>query len=216
MVSTPFLGCILLPHTRNNATNVTTIPATSRSECASASSGSYGSYGSYGGSFKYWTFVPSGFICDLSDEFSPTPSTDFTITGIQECGDFFDQQQQQIFTTPGRRRKRDAIPLSTIQPPLVDVFLNPLRQTEKKLVEEFMVNTTRNLFNPPLPPSSFPHLFRLLRHTSLPCLSSEHNPAHMLLQCIWAGEEFECGKIFTPVPTDSGMCCAFNPRTILR
>ena len=162
----------------------------------------------------YLPRLANSIICDLSDEFSPTPSNDFTITGIQECGDFFDQQQQQIFTSPGRRRKRDAIPLSIIQPPLVDVFLNPLRQTEKKLVEEFMVNTTRNLFNPPLPPSSFPHLFRLLRHTSLPCLSSEHN--HMLLQCIWAGEEFECGKIFTPVPTDSGMCCAFNPRTILR
>ena len=116
---------------------------------------------------------------------------------------------------PGRRRKRNAF-LTTVQPPLVDVFLNPVRQTEKRLVEEYMVNITRNLFYPPLPPSSFPHLFRLLRQTSLPCLPSGQNSAHMLLKCMWAGEEFDCGKIFTPVPTDSGMCCAFNPRSIIR
>ena len=121
--------------------------------------------------------------------------------------------EQQTFT--GRRRKRSVMP-SPVKPPLVDVFLNPVRQTEKRLVEEYMVNITRNLFNPPLPPSSFPHLFRLLRHTSLPCLPSRQSPDHMLLKCMWAGEELECGKIFTPVPTDSGMCCAFNPRTILR
>ena len=119
------------------------------------------------------------------------------------------------FPDPGRRRKRSAFP-STVQPPLVDVFLNPVRQTEKRLLEEYMVNITRNLFYPPLPPSSFPHLFRLLRHTSLPCLPSGQTSAHMLLKCMWAGEEFDCGKIFTPVPTDSGMCCAFNPRTIIR
>ena len=85
-----------------------------------------------------------------------------------------------------------------------------MRQAEKRLVEEYMVNITRNLFHPPLPSSAFPHLFRLLRHTSLPCVPTGKNPAHMLLKCVWAGEEFECGKIFTPVPTDSGMCCAFN------
>ena len=206
-----FLGCILLPHTRNNASNFTTISTTSRASCAS-SSGSYG--------LKYWTFVPdpTGFICYLSNEFSPTPANDFTVTGSQDCEGFYDQQQNYPDypgPEPGRRRKRSAFP-STVQPPLVDVFLNPVRQTEKRLVEEFMVNITRNLFYPPLPPSSFPHLFRLLRHTSLPCVPSGQNPAHMLLKCMWAGEEFECGKIFTPVPTDSGMCCAFNPRTIIR
>ena len=200
-------GCVLFPHTKNNAANVTTISTASRVSCAS-SSGSYG--------FKYWTFVPdpTGFICTLSDEFSPTPSNDFTLTGSQDCGGFY-YQQQQNFVVPGGRRKRSTIP-ATVEPPLVDVFLNPVRQTEKKLVEEYMVNITRNLFYPPLPPSSFPHLFRLLRHTSLPCLPSGQNSAHMLLKCMWAGEEFECGKMFTPVPTDSGMCCAFNPRTIIR
>ena len=35
-------------------------------------------------------------------------------------------------------------------------------------------------------------------------------------RCKLAGKEMDCAKIFTPVPTDYGMCCAFNPRTILR
>ena len=69
----------------------------------------------------------------------------------------------------------------------------------------------------PLPPSSFPNFFRLLRHTSLLCGAPAGSAtSRMLLKCMWAGKEFECGDIFTPVPTDSGMCCAFNPRTILR
>ena len=185
MVSTPFLGCILLPHTRNNATNVTTIPTTSRSECASASSGSYGSYGSYGGSFKYWTFNPSGFICDLSDEFSPTPSNDFTITGIQECGDFFDQQQQQIFTSPGRRRKRDAIPLSTIQPPLVDIFLPQSFEADREEVgggvhgehhpQPVQPPLASLLLPSPIPPSSsHKSTLSLLRAQSSPYASSVH------------------------------------------
>ena len=55
------------------------------------------------------------------------------------------------------------------------------------------------------------------------------------LRCMWAGQAVDCRKIFKPVPTvqkknyrnliffifgkvptDRGMCCAFNPRTILR
>ena len=114
-----------------------------------------------------------------------------------------------------KRRKRSLS--DPAQPPLVDVFLNPARTNEKKLIEEQMMNVTRSLFSPPLPPSSFPNFFRLLRHTSLLCGAPAGSASsRMLLKCMWAGKEFECGDIFTPVPTDSGICCAFNPRTILR
>ena len=114
-----------------------------------------------------------------------------------------------------KRRKRS--PSDTARPPLVDVFLNPARRNEKKLIEEHMMKVTRSLFSPPLPPSSFPNFFRLLRRASLLCgAPAGSDSSHMLLKCMWAGKEFECRDIFTPVPTDSGMCCAFNPRTILR
>ena len=38
----------------------------------------------------------------------------------------------------------------------------------------------------------------------------------MNLRCMWSGQKVDCAKIFTPVPTDYGICCAFNPHTILR
>ena len=119
-------------------------------------------------------------------------------------------------TSPGFGRRKRSLS-DPAQPPLVDVFLNPARTNEKKLIEEHMMNVTRSLFSPPLPPSSFPNFFRLLRRASLLCgAPAGSDSSHMLLKCMWAGKEFECRDIFTPVPTDSGMCCAFNPRTILR
>ena len=70
------------------------------------------------------------------------------------------------------------------QPPKIDLFLNPTRQREKNLAEAFMLNITRDLFNPPLPRSSYPHLFRLLRHTNLPCMPSGQDQGNMILRCI--------------------------------
>ena len=71
------------------------------------------------------------------------------------------------------------------EPPNIDVYLNPLRQTEKAIIEEYMTNITRGLFDPPLPESAYPHLFRLLRHTNLPCVPSTDNKTQMILR--WDG-----------------------------
>ena len=32
----------------------------------------------------------------------------------------------------------------------------------------------------------------------------------MLRECWWQGEQINCSEIFTPVITDTGVCCAFN------
>ena len=32
----------------------------------------------------------------------------------------------------------------------------------------------------------------------------------MLTRCSWMGNDVNCSDIFTPVVTDSGICCAFN------
>ena len=32
----------------------------------------------------------------------------------------------------------------------------------------------------------------------------------MLKQCWWQGRQVNCSQIFTPVVTDTGVCCAFN------
>ena len=79
-------------------------------------------------------------------------------------------------------RKKRSTNSSDEKPPPVDVFLNPMMQMEKGLITEFMKNTTRHLFDPPLPPSSFPHLFHLLRRTNLPCFPLDQNQTHMILR----------------------------------
>ena len=38
----------------------------------------------------------------------------------------------------------------------------------------------------------------------------------MLSKCSWKGEKVNCSDIFTPVITDSGICCAFNLQDNLR
>ena len=38
----------------------------------------------------------------------------------------------------------------------------------------------------------------------------------MLKQCTWQGNLVNCSDIFTPVITDSGVCCAFNHRSNLK
>ena len=215
------LGCMLMPHAKNNATPIETSYG-SQFSCAALSK----SFGS-----KYWTLLPDT-TCHLYNELSPKPSNDKTVTGSQACADFYDQQLLTFQQSSGRK-KRSTIP-TTVQPPNIDVFLNPMRHREKDFVEAYMTNITRELFNPPLPQSSYPHLFRLLRHTNLPCMPSVEDQGHMILRymqatclksetigycyfrCMWSGQKVDCAKIFTPVPTDYGMCCAFNPRTILR
>ena len=67
---------------------------------------------------------------------------------------------------------------------------------------------------------AYPNLFRLLWQSTLPCYPPPTSPntdsVHMLRQCSWKGKEVNCSEIFTPVITDSGVCCAFNLRTDLK
>ena len=198
-----------MPHTINDATPVPPSSYGYRSTCADLSKRS--------GS-KYWTLLQNT-TCLLYNEFLPISSNDKSVTGSQACSDFYNPP---LLTLQGpapaatqSRKKRSTNP-SIAKPPNIDLLLNPMRQAEENLMEAYMTNITRTLFNPPLPRSSYPHLFRLLRHTNLPCLPSGEDQDHMILRCMFSGQKVDCAKIFTPVPTDYGMCCAFNPRTILR
>ena len=44
------------------------------------------------------------------------------------------------------------------------------------------------------------------------CTASKDNPdsPHMLSRCSWLGNDVNCSDVFTPVVTDSGVCCSFN------
>ena len=65
---------------------------------------------------------------------------------------------------------------------------------------------------------AYPNLFRLLWKSALPC--SPHprseDSAFMLRKCTWQGNLVNCSDIFTPVITDSGVCCAFNHQSKLK
>ena len=65
---------------------------------------------------------------------------------------------------------------------------------------------------------NFPSLFNLLWHSNLPCTNKDDNPGseYLLKKCLLHGEEVDCASIFTPVPTDLGICCSFNHRNVLR
>ena len=39
---------------------------------------------------------------------------------------------------------------------------------------------------------------------------------HLLKKCVLHGKEVDCAKLFKPVPTDTGICCAFNNNNVLR
>ena len=65
---------------------------------------------------------------------------------------------------------------------------------------------------------AYPNLFRLLWKSALPCSYDplSEDSAFMLKKCTWQGNLVNCSDIFTPVITDSGVCCAFNHRSNLK
>ena len=51
----------------------------------------------------------------------------------------------------------------------------------------------------------------------LPCVPKDKSSdeAYMLRKCVWQGEVIDCSDIFTPVVTNSGICCALNVKSSL-
>ena len=64
--------------------------------------------------------------------------------------------------------------------------------------------------------TDFEKYFSLMWFSSLPCFdvqkySAKNNgDTSILKKCFWKGVPLPCSAIFKKVPTDSGMCCAFN------
>ena len=95
--------------------------------------------------------------------------------------------------------------------PLLDIFLNPDRYQEKKMMEDIMRNLTKTFFSSSSLSSIFPNLFELLWYSNQPCCPLPGlNTNNLLKKCEWQGKDTNCSDLFKTVPTDSGMCCAFN------
>ena len=56
----------------------------------------------------------------------------------------------------------------------------------------------------------------MLWYSNLPCFDVHGVTSHLpheksiLKACYWKGKNIPCAAIFYPIPTDRGMCCAFN------
>ena len=102
--------------------------------------------------------------------------------------------------------------------PVIDFLINPARFKEREAVRELLGEVTRAMFAPSLLSSAYPALFRLLRHSRLPCSPEEPptSPGHLLQRCSWAGRTQNCSSLFTPTITDLGICCSFNLQRSLR
>ena len=62
----------------------------------------------------------------------------------------------------------------------------------------------------------FPNLFKILWFSSLPCSEHQQHEHSLIRSCEVANRKIDCAKIFTKIPTDSGMCCALNADNALK
>ena len=68
--------------------------------------------------------------------------------------------------------------------------------------------------------AAFETLFRMLWYSTLPCFdvygvtSEEPFEKGIIKACYWKGRPVSCAAIFSPIPTDRGMCCAFNMESL--
>ena len=101
--------------------------------------------------------------------------------------------------------------------PLIDLFLNPERLSEKEEVIKQKTGALYSWFSNGNFSKVYPDLFQLMWYASLPCFNLPGINSHnMLKSCQWQGKTVDCFDIFKMVPTDLGMCCAFNHRAALK
>ena len=102
--------------------------------------------------------------------------------------------------------------------PMIDLFLNESKRENLKKMEKIMKDIMNANFPVEEIGKNFSSLFHLLWPSSLPCHSAEDSPGseHLLKKCLLYGQEVDCANLFKPVPTDMGICCAFNHKNVLR
>ena len=101
--------------------------------------------------------------------------------------------------------------------PIIDMFLNPAKRSGLKATEVKMRELARSNFPSAEIGRNLTSLFNLLWNSNLPCFDRANSSGGFLLKkCFLYGEERDCRELFRPVPTDSGICCAFNSRQLLR
>ena len=63
-------------------------------------------------------------------------------------------------------------------------------------------------------------IFRMMWYSNLPCFdvygitAEKPYESSIIKACYWKGKPISCAAIFSPIPTDRGMCCAFNMKSM--
>jgi hypothetical protein len=95
---------------------------------------------------------------------------------------------------------------------VIDIFFNPSEEMNRKVLMQNIQNKSEEYFRNADMSKLYPNLFKLLWYATLPCyelplLSKDH---HLVKSCQLAGNDLDCSKLFTKIPTDLGMCCSLN------
>ncbi len=98
----------------------------------------------------------------------------------------------------------------------VRLLLDPVLKKERENLVSPSRNEFLDMFKRLNITASFELLFRILWYSNLPCFdvygvtSEKPYEKGIIKACLWKDKPIPCAAIFTAVPTDQGMCCAFN------
>ena len=120
-----------------------------------------------------------------------------------------------IATSANQNQTQSSTP--SAQLPGIDIFLNPNKTDEKNEIVREKQKIARDYFDLTDMIALYPKLFNILWDSTLPCFGDgDEERESMLLSCEEEGKKVNCSKLFTRVPTDTGMCCALNNVDALR
>ena len=100
--------------------------------------------------------------------------------------------------------------------PLIDIFINQNKSEDLKNIVKTKTKQFKDYFARSDMRKLFPNLFKILWFSSLPCVEHKQHKHFLIRDCKVADRKIECSKIFTKIPTDSGMCCALNVDNALK
>jgi hypothetical protein len=100
------------------------------------------------------------------------------------------------------------------------LFMDPILTNKKEDIVTAQQSIYLNMFKRLKYTDAFETLFRMLWYSTLPCFdvygvtSEEPFEKGIIKACYWKGKPVSCAAIFSPIPTDQGMCCAFNMESL--
>ncbi len=100
------------------------------------------------------------------------------------------------------------------------LFMDPILSKEKETIVAAYQSKYLEMFSRLNFTAAFETLFRMLWYSTLPCFdvygvtSEEPFEKGIIKACYWKGRPVSCAAIFSPIPTDQGMCCAFKMESL--